>query len=114
MTAFYLIDRYPHIKYIASVGTKTMAEEIEKVGLKVLHIDRIDENIPFKELIDKHLDKNIQALVMGYDRHINYAKICLLSLYIQNGAKFIGTNPDKATMQHGYKMPGCGSMLSCL
>ena len=42
MTAFYLKDRYPHIKYVASVGTKSMAEEIEKVGLKVLHIDRID------------------------------------------------------------------------
>lgn len=51
---------------------------------------------------------------MGYDRHINYAKICLLSIYIQKGAKFIGTNPDKATMMNGYRWPGNGCMISCV
>jgi 4-nitrophenyl phosphatase len=51
---------------------------------------------------------------MGYDQTFSYKKLCLLSLYIQNGAKFIGTNPDKYTMSYGFRMPGCGSMLACL
>lgn len=51
---------------------------------------------------------------MGYDSNFSYKKLCLLSLYLQNGAKFIGTNPDKYTMSYGFRMPGCGSMLACL
>jgi hypothetical protein len=42
MTAFYIKDRYPHIKYVATVGTKSMAKELERVGLKVLHIEHVD------------------------------------------------------------------------
>lgn len=60
------------------------------------------------------MDRNVEALIMGYDNHITYTKICLLSLYIQHGVKFIGTNPDKYTMRHGHRMPGCGSMLACI
>lgn len=48
MTAHYLKDRYPHIKYVAVVGSDSMAEEIKKTGLKVLHIDHIDEHLSFK------------------------------------------------------------------
>ena len=35
----------------------------------------------------------------------------MASFHVQNGAKFIGTNPDKYTMNMGYKVPGNGSML---
>ncbi len=51
---------------------------------------------------------------MGYDNNFNYSKICLLSLYVQNGAKFIGTNPDKFTILFGHKAPGNGSMIACI
>jgi len=42
MTAVYLQHRYPHIKYVAVVGTQSMAKEIEKTGVKVLHIEHVD------------------------------------------------------------------------
>lgn len=51
---------------------------------------------------------------MAYDNNFTYTKLCLLSLYVQKGAKFIGSNPDKYTMRYGHKMPGCGSMLACV
>lgn len=51
---------------------------------------------------------------MAYDNNFNYTKLCLLSLYVQRGVKFIGTNPDKFTMRNGLRMPGCGSMLACV
>jgi ribonucleotide monophosphatase NagD (HAD superfamily) len=28
--------------------------------------------------------------------------------------KFFSTNPDKATMMMGYRMPGCGSMVKSI
>lgn len=51
---------------------------------------------------------------MAYDNNFTYTKLCLLSLYVQKGVKFIGSNPDKYTMRHGHRMPGCGSMLACV
>jgi 4-nitrophenyl phosphatase len=56
----------------------------------------------------------VDALVMGYDFHLTYQKICLASLYVQSGIPFIGTNPDKYTMVQRLKIPGCGSMLKVI
>lgn len=44
------------------------------------------------------MDSTIDGVVMGYDFTLNYSKIMLISFYVQMGAKFIGTNPDKYTM----------------
>ncbi len=82
--------------------------------MKVLHIDHVDESLTFDQLIEHHVDVNVEALIMAYDSNFSYAKLCLLSVYVQRGVKFIGSNPDKYTMRHGYRMPGCGSMLACL
>ena len=48
---------------------------------------------------------------MGYDKYLTYNKICLISLYLQKGLKFFGTNPDKYTMIDGYRMPGTGCLI---
>ena len=64
--------------------------------------------------IIKMLDKEVDVVVFGYDYYLNYTKLCLASFHIQEGAKLVGTNPDKFTMISGYKMPGNGSMLSCV
>lgn len=60
------------------------------------------------------IDKNVGAVVMGYDFEINYPKLCLISFHLQHGARFIATNPDKYTMIGGYKLPGNGSFISCV
>ena len=51
---------------------------------------------------------------MGYDRNLTYNEIVLISAYVQSGAKFIGTNPDKYTIVGDFKIPGCGSMIKCI
>ena len=51
---------------------------------------------------------------MGYDSNLTYSKIVLISIYVEKGAKFIGTNPDKYTIIQGLKIPGCGSMIKII
>jgi ribonucleotide monophosphatase NagD (HAD superfamily) len=53
-------------------------------------------------------------MLIGYDNQFNYKKLCLLSLYAQKGIKFFSTNPDKATMMEGYRMPGCVSIVKSI
>ena len=60
------------------------------------------------------VDNEVDVVVFGYDININYTKICLASFHIQKGAKLVGTNPDRFTMVSGFKIPGNGSLLSCV
>ena len=81
----------------------------------MIHInDIVLEGIINPESIHKHIDPSIDAVIMGYDNQITYNKIVLIGLYVQLGAKFIGTNPDKYTMIKNLKIPGCGSMIRCI
>jgi 4-nitrophenyl phosphatase len=66
------------------------------------------------EHIIKSIDKTYDGIIMGYDFNITYQKLLLICLYIQMGAKFIGTNPDKYTMIENFQVPGCGSMIKCI
>ena len=45
---------------------------------------------------------------------MTYAKSCLACYHIQKGVKFFGTNPDKFTLIRGFRIPGCGSILSTI
>ena len=60
------------------------------------------------------MDKDCQAVVIGYDSSMTYSKSCLACFQIQKGAKFLGTNPDKFTMIGGYQIPGAGSIISSI
>ena len=66
------------------------------------------------EVLDKYYDPEVQGVVVGYDKYMTYAGICLASFTIQKGAKFIGTNPDKFSMVRGLKVPSAGSMISLI
>lgn len=45
---------------------------------------------------------------------MTFMKQCLIGFHIQNGIKFFGTNPDKYTMIGSYKVPGAGSIITCI
>jgi 4-nitrophenyl phosphatase len=38
----------------------------------------------------------------------------LISFHLQQGAKFIATNPDHYTMISDYRLPGNGSFVACM
>ncbi len=57
------------------------------------------------------IDKDIKAVVVGLDTKFTYSKLCLASLYIQAGAKFIATNDDAYDNIGGRKMAGAGAMV---
>lgn len=81
----------------------------------MIHLDDICfEGAIDLEVIGSKLDHTIDGVVMGYDDTLTYNKIVLISLYVQMGAKFIGTNPDKYTIKSNLKIPGCGSMIKCI
>ena len=53
-------------------------------------------------------------MITGVDFRVNYSKIALASLYIQRCKKWIVTNEDAFTIQHGYRAAGNGSIISSI
>jgi len=50
--------------------------------------------------------------VAGLDRQVTYAKVAQATRLIRNGAKFIGTNPDKTWPSETGVTPGAGAVLA--
>jgi 4-nitrophenyl phosphatase len=53
-----------------------------------------------------------EFVVAGLDRQVTYAKVAHATRLIRNGAKFIGTNPDKTWPSETGLTPGAGAVLA--
>ncbi|MFV8210881.1 TIGR01457 family HAD-type hydrolase [Streptococcus pluranimalium] len=62
----------------------------------------------------RHEEKNPAYVVVGLDSQVTYDKLAIATLAIQNGAIFIGTNPDLNIPTERGLMPGAGSLLALL
>jgi 4-nitrophenyl phosphatase len=59
-------------------------------------------------------DPDVDYVVVGFDRAVNYEKLKLATLAIRAGAKFIGTNPDKSFPTEAGLIPGNGAILAAI
>ena len=59
-------------------------------------------------------DGKVVAVVVGGDYDLTYEKLKIASLYIQQGAQFIGTNPDLLYPTDEGLVPECGMTLVAL
>ena len=55
-------------------------------------------------------DPSVKAVVVGIDFKFTYRKLCVASLYIQQGCKFIASNKDRNT-GHGDRLPPGGGTI---
>jgi 4-nitrophenyl phosphatase len=66
------------------------------------------------ELLSAKAAKDAQAVVMGFDLHINFEKILEASLLVQGGTPFYATNPDKTFPTPRGEIPGAGAWVSVI
>jgi len=53
-------------------------------------------------------------VVVGWDRHLTYDKLAQAAIYINAGAVFIGTNPDRTWPSERGLLPGAGAILAAV
>ncbi len=63
-------------------------------------------------LVD-HADE-ADAVVVGLDRHVTYAKLAEATYALRRGVPFFGTNPDRTFPTERGLAPGAGSILAAL
>lgn len=59
-------------------------------------------------------DTDVKTVLVGFDRHFNYAKLTRAVRLIRGGARFVATNPDKALLQDDGWCPGTGAIVAAV
>ena len=109
---------------ISQITTSSMAlaallkETFPKGGdLYIIGMDGLFEAVEaegFHAFSGDELPENPVAVVAGMDWEMDYQKIANASLFIQKGAPFYATNPDKTYPTPEGLMPGAGTLLAAI
>src|SRR5438093_7110337 len=127
-TAHYLERRRPKPKDVLVVGADGLREEIRAVGIDVRDADSLPGSHPPPEaaadgvapgamrryLVSLDLPPAPDAVVVGLDLHLTYAKIAEAQRAILAGAEFVCTNRDRAYPVEGRLLPGAGTIVAAI
>lgn len=103
--------------YAEEVFTSTLATVSYLKKEKLNRIFVIGEGGLIDALTDNDFeiaDEEVDAVVIGLDRQVTYSDLETATLLIQNGAKFIATNPDTNLPTERGLVPGNGALISFL
>lgn len=79
-TIDFLRGRQPGVRKIFALGTPSMLAEFSAAGFALATDDAQDEP---------------DAVVVGFDLTLTYARLCRAAWWIQRGKLFVATNPDR-------------------
>ena len=85
------------------LGTPSLRKEFEEGGLIVVNGD-----------CAKYEGEKPDAVVLGFDMSITYARIRKAAELIQQGVPYIATHPDQICPKEDGNVPDCGSMIELL
>ncbi|WP_434121063.1 TIGR01457 family HAD-type hydrolase [Salinicoccus roseus] len=106
-------DIHPETLYTSAMATAAYLENeqpearIHVIGSESLKSTLADAGFTLA-------DADVDYVVMGLDREINYEKLSRGALLIAEGAKLISTNPDRKFPTEAGLVPGNGSLVSVL
>jgi len=103
----HLASSWPHLRLYV-VGEEGLRGELRSYGLNVL--DELAGQDP-KQVIDP---LGIDAVVVAFDRTLDYRKLNTAYQALRRGARFFATNADKICPMPGGGIPDAGGTLAAL
>jgi NagD protein len=92
--------RFPEVRRIFALGTPSMLAEFHQAGFELTADD--PDDVP-------------DAVVIGFDLTLAYARACRAAWWIQQGKLFVATNPDRVCpTDQPTVLIDCGSMCAML
>lgn len=101
--AGYLRKTYPAGRSVYVIGEFGLHQAMASQGFRILDNE-----------IDDISSISADVVVVGMTRHVCYRHLAIANQLINNGAIFIGTNPDVTFPSEIGRMPGAGSILAFL
>ncbi|MEW5956337.1 MAG: HAD-IIA family hydrolase [Chloroflexota bacterium] len=103
----HLAQTLPDLRYYV-IGEANLLAELRGHGLKI--VDELLEQ-DAKEVIDP---QGIDAVIVAFDRTLDYRKLNTAYQALQRGARFFATNADKACPMPGGSIPDAGATIAAL
>lgn len=103
----HLAAHWPHLRYYL-IGEATLRAELQHYGLQIC--PEFSEQDP-QDVIDP---AGIDAIIVAFDRTLDYRKLNTAFAALQQGARFFATNSDKTCPMPGGSIPDAGATLAAL
>lgn len=103
----YLASSEPELRLYV-IGETSLRNELRGYGLKV--VDEFTDQDPYQVIQPHHVD----AVVVAFDRSLDYRKLNTAYQALRNGARFFATNADKACPMPGGAIPDAGGTIAAL
>lgn len=118
--AEYVRIQYPEVKKAFVIGSQGLVDELNLVG--VTSLCGADQSYATRcfatesDFLSAEIDKDVTAVLCGWDLTFNFAKLSLASLYLQRKptAAFIATNKDAFDKLADRNIPGNGCAVAAL
>jgi arabinose operon protein AraL len=104
---YHLARTEPHLNLYV-IGEQNLLDELRSHGLRVM-AEFADQDP--KEVIDP---QGVDAVVVAFDRTLDYRKLNTAYQALRNGARFFATNADKACPMPGGAIPDAGGTIAAL
>jgi HAD superfamily hydrolase (TIGR01450 family) len=99
-TIEYLREEKPSVRRIFVLGTSSMMDEMAKAGFELTADSAEDEP---------------DAVVVGFDTGLTYARLCRTAYWIKQGKPFIATHPDRVCpTDKPTVLVDCGAICAAL
>ena len=99
-TASYLREEYPNGARLYTPGTEGLRTALTAQGFNLISAEEV------------RAGAQAAAVVVGFNPHITYHLLAMGAHLINQGARFIGTNPDPSFPSEMGQMPGAGALLA--
>ncbi len=112
ITSAYVLGHHlaqvsPELRYYV-IGEENLRQELRSHGLTVVE-EFADQDE--KEVIEP---EGIDAVIVAFDRTLDYRKLNTAYQALLNGARFYATNADKACPMPGGSIPDAGATIAAL
>jgi len=105
-------------KKVYVIGEKGIGEELDLIGIPWFGAESDKDKAPNMGSGGKvDVDENVGAVIVGFDRHINYHKLQYAQLCLNEipGCQFIATNLDRVThLTDAQEWAGNGTMVGAM
>lgn len=108
-TVEHLRRHAPDIRSIVAIGADGMRQELADAGLDVIMADAVAGDRPGGKL-----PRRFDAVVVGLDPHVDYARLSVAMSAVADGARLIATNADARYPTPAGFLPGAGSIVAAL
>ncbi|XP_033023013.1 glycerol-3-phosphate phosphatase [Lacerta agilis] len=98
------------------LGGAALSAELEAVGVAHLGAGPAPEPGSANFGSRAPLDPSVRAVLVGYDEHFSYGKLCLALRYLmRDGCLLVGTNRDnRLPLEGGSAVPGTGCLVKAV